>query len=128
VQIGAVDGQVVGAVALHHGSAQRHAGQLGTAQGTAHTQSGRNGRDVHQGALQAPGLEPAHHIGPQLHAGTDFTEQRRALEQAHIPTGMGAGQCSRQAANTAPAIKTCFLMAGYCPPDWGGDWLELRRN
>ena len=101
VQIGAVDGGVRRAIALHGACAQRQRAQVGATGGVAHLQPVGEGGDGVQLVLQAPGAQDARHIRAKLHAGAHLGEFRRALEQANFPAGARHGQRGRQPADAA---------------------------
>ncbi len=108
MQVGAVDGGVSRAVALHRRAAQGHGRQLLARERAAHPQTPRKCRHILQRALQAPGLQAAHHIGPELHACAHLAESGGTFIQAHLPPGTRSPQGCGQPANAAPRDQHLF--------------------
>ncbi len=112
LQVGAVDSGVGCAVALRDVGTQAHVGQLGAAARAAHRDALGEGSHSLQGVPQAPGLQAAHDVGAELHAGADLGEGRCALVQAHVPAGAGAAQGGGQATDAAAGDQDLFLQHG----------------
>ena len=111
VQVGAVDGGIGGAVALHGGRAQRHRGQGVAAQRATHLQLIRKSRHRLQGPLQAPGLQAPHGVRPQLHTRAHLAELRRTLVQPHIPPCTCRTERSRQPPDAATGHQYLLVHA-----------------
>ncbi|MNV61669.1 hypothetical protein D3C71_1541870 [compost metagenome] len=109
MQIGAVDGGIGGAIPLDRRGPQWHGAQFFAADGIAHLQARGKRRHGLQRLLQSPGLQPPHHIGPDLHARTHFAERGGPFVQPHIQSRTRRTQGRRQAANATASDQHLFL-------------------
>ena len=114
VQIGAVDGDIGRTVAVHHALPQRRARQHLAAAAAAGHQLLGHGRHGVQGLLQPPGLQAAHHVGPQLHAGPHLGEFLRPLKQACVPTRVRCAQSGSHPCDAATSNQYLFSHALNC--------------
>ncbi|MNV60726.1 hypothetical protein D3C71_1532010 [compost metagenome] len=115
VQIGAMDGHIGRAIALHGRAAQWHARQGLARQGAAHLQGLGHGRHRLQAFLQPPGLQPTHHIRAQLYSGTDFGEISGTFEQTHITAGACGANTRGQSADSATGNQHLLFHAPIVP-------------
>ena len=102
VQVGTVHAEIGGAVALLHGVAERHAGQLGAAVGAVHHQRIGPRRDGREALSQIKLLEAPRGVGAELHAGADFAEDGGLLENVGPVPVPGKRQRGGQPPDAAP--------------------------
>ncbi|KEH09420.1 hypothetical protein GY14_12490 [Delftia tsuruhatensis] len=126
LQIGPVDGGVGSAVAMHGLAAQRHVPQFLPCGGAAHPQAVRQRHHLLQRLLQAPGLQAAHHIRPQLDSSPHFAEHACLFEKTHFPARPRCTNRGSQATNAAAGNQHLLVHARIVPlpsPMVAGAWI-----
>ena len=114
VQIGAGNGGVTRAVALHRTRAQRQLPQHRARLRAAHLQQRRKAGHRVQAAAQAPAFQQAHHVGAELDACAHFREHGILLDQLHRQATRATGQRGGQATNATADNEYLFLHVGHC--------------
>jgi hypothetical protein len=107
MQVGAVHAEVRGAVALLHGIAERQAGQHGAAAGAADHQRIGTRRDGREARAQVELLKTPRDVGAELHAGTDFAEDGRLLEDVGAVPAPESASAVASPPMPPPATRMC---------------------
>lgn len=109
VQVCTVDGHIGSAVAFHHGLPQWCTGQHLTSERTASHQLLRQCSHLLHGLVQAPCLQTAHHIRPQLHPCADLRKRCGTLEHTRIPARMRRSQRCSHACDASASNQYLFF-------------------